>query len=119
MAKILKRPKVWRPLQACRSAIFETVLGQQKRVEFLDLPIGQRSGLGLALRLPQQQQTSIGRLLAAVKIYCEFLASNTWKVEGKQRIVGHGGCGAWLIHGAICLDNDLLRESLALRYSRH
>jgi hypothetical protein len=45
MAKILKRPKVWGPLQACRSAIFETVLDQQKRVEFLDLPIGQRSGL--------------------------------------------------------------------------
>ena len=67
----------------------------------------------LALCLPEQQQTGIGRLVAAVKIYCEFLASDTWKVEGKRRIVGHGGCGARLIHGAICLDDDLLRESLA------
>ena len=73
----------------------------------------------LALRLPEQQQTGIGRLVAAVKIHCEFPAANTWKVEGKRRIVGHGRCGARLIHGAICLDNDLLRESLALRHSRH
>src|SRR5580692_6565852 len=73
----------------------------------------------LALRPSQQQQTGIGRLVAAVKIYCEFLAADTWKVKGKRRIVGHGGCGARLIHGAICLDNDLLRESLAWCHSRH
>jgi hypothetical protein len=51
----------------------------------------------LALRLAQQQQTGIGRLGAAVKIYCEFLALDGWQVEGERRIVGHGGCGAGLI----------------------
>jgi hypothetical protein len=73
----------------------------------------------LALRLSQQQQATVRRLIAAFKIYCEFLAADTWKVEGKRCSVGHGGCGARLIREAICLDNDLLRESLALRYSRH
>ena len=72
----------------------------------------------LALRLPQQQQAAIRGLVAALKIYCEFLAADGWQVEGKRNIVGHGGCGAPLIHGAICLDNDLLCESAALRHSR-
>ena len=71
-----------------------------------------------ALRLSQQQNATIGGLVAAVKINCEFLAADRWKVKGKQRIVIHGGCGARLIHGAICLDNDLLRESRSWRYSR-
>jgi hypothetical protein len=57
--------------------------------------------------------------MAAIKINCEFLAAYGWQVEGKQLIVGHGGCGARLIHGAICLNTDLLCESLALRHSRH
>jgi hypothetical protein len=47
----------------------------------------------LALRLAQQQQTGIGGLVAAVKIYCDFLAVDSWQVEGERRIVGHGGCG--------------------------
>src|SRR5277367_3099947 len=73
---------------------------------------------GRALHLSQQQEAAIGGLVAAVKINCEFLTADRWKVEGKQRIVGHGGCGARLIHGAICLHNDLLRESRPWRYSR-
>ena len=72
-----------------------------------------------ALRLSQQQEAAIGGLVAAVKINCEFLAADRWKVEGKRRIVGHGGCGARLIRDATCLENDLLRESLACRHSRH
>ncbi len=51
----------------------------------------------LALGLPQQQQAGIGGLRAAVKIHCEFLAVHGWQVEGKRRIVGHGGCGVGLI----------------------
>ena len=51
----------------------------------------------LALRLSQQQQTAIRRLIAASKINCEFLAPDRWKVEGKQSIVAHGGCGGGLI----------------------
>jgi hypothetical protein len=35
----------------------------------------------LALCLAQQQQTGIGRLGAAVKIYCEFLAVDGWQIE--------------------------------------
>jgi hypothetical protein len=54
---------------------------------------------------------------AAVKIDCEFLAADSWQVEGKQRIVGHGGCGARLIREATRRNNDLLRESLASRHS--
>jgi hypothetical protein len=71
-----------------------------------------------ALRLSQQQNATIGGLVAAVEINCEFLTADRWKVEGKRRIVGHGGCGAGLIRKALCLDNDLLRESRSWRYSR-
>jgi hypothetical protein len=38
--------------------------------------------------------------------------------ERKQRIVGHGGCGAGLIREATRWNNDLLRESAAFRQSR-
>jgi len=51
----------------------------------------------LAVRLPQQQQTGIGGLVAAVEIHCEFLGADRWQVEGKRRIVVHGGCCAGLI----------------------
>jgi hypothetical protein len=41
------------------------------------------------------------------------------QTDGRSRgIVGHGGCGAGLIRKALCLDNDLLRESRSWRYSR-
>jgi hypothetical protein len=73
----------------------------------------------LALRLPQQQQPAVRRLAAAGKIHCEFLALDRWQVEGKRCSVGHDGCGARLIRDAIRRNNDLLRESLALRHSRH
>src|SRR5246127_49003 len=71
----------------------------------------------LALRRSQQQQTAIRRLIAASKINCEFLAPDRWKVEGKQRIVAHGGCGRGLIHVAIRWNTDLLRESPASCHS--
>jgi hypothetical protein len=58
------------------------------------------------------------RLVAARKIHCELLAADGWQVEGKQRIVDHGGCGAGLIRKAHRQDNDLLRESRTLRHSR-
>ena len=71
-----------------------------------------------ALRLSQQQQTTIRRLIAAVKINCEFLALHRWKVKRKQRIVAHGGCGGGLMHFAIRANTDLLRESRASCHSR-
>jgi hypothetical protein len=43
----------------------------------------------LALSLSQQQQASIRGLVAAAKIYCEFLAMDRWQVEGKRCSVGH------------------------------
>src|SRR6516225_2171143 len=64
-------------------------------------------------------ETSVRGLVAAVKIHCEFLTPDRWQVEGKQCSVRHGGCGAPLMHDAIRLNTDLLRESLALRHSRH
>ena len=52
-------------------------------------PTHARSSLSLA----QQQQARVGGLVAAVEIDCEFLAADGWQIEGKRRIVGHGGCG--------------------------
>jgi len=70
------------------------------------------------LSLPQQQQARVGGPVAAVEIHCEFLAADGWQVEGKQRIVGHGGCGGGLIREATCRNNDLPRESAASRHGR-
>jgi hypothetical protein len=72
-----------------------------------------------ALRLSQRQKASLARLGAAIKIDCEFLAVDGWQVEGKQRIVGHGGCGGALIRESTCQNNNLLRESAAFRHSGH
>jgi hypothetical protein len=41
-----------------------------------------------------------------------FLAPDRWKIEGKQRIVAHGGCGGGLMHIAVRWNTDLLRELL-------
>jgi hypothetical protein len=71
-----------------------------------------------ALRLAQQQQAGVRRLIATGKIKCELLAPDRWKLERKQRIVGHGGCGGGMLHNAIRVNNDLLRESLASCHSR-
>jgi len=49
----------------------------------------------LALRLSQQQQTGIGGLRATVKIDCEFLAVDSWQVEGERRIVGSWRLWRW------------------------
>src|SRR5277367_2357684 len=73
---------------------------------------------GRPLRLSQQQQAAIGGLVAAVKINRELLTADRWKVERKQRIVVHGGCGGALMHIAIRRNIDLLRESRSRRYSR-
>jgi hypothetical protein len=53
-----------------------------------------------ALLFPQQQQAAVGTLATAVKINCDFLAADGWKVNGKRRIVSHGGCGAGWIREA-------------------
>ena len=72
----------------------------------------------ITLRLPQQQCTAIGRLIAAFEIDGEFLAVDGRQIERKQRIVGHGGCGTRLIREATRWNNDLLCESAAFRQSR-
>jgi hypothetical protein len=61
-------------------------------------------------------------LVAAVKINCEFLTADRWKVERKQRIVVHGGCGGALMHIATCLDkicyvNRGLGATVAAKFS--
>jgi hypothetical protein len=55
---------------------------------------------------------------ATIKIKCELLAADRWKLPGKRRIVEHGGCGAGQMHIAIHRNTDLLRESRSSRYSR-
>ncbi len=48
-------------------------------------------------RLRRQRRPVSGQRPTATFIKGEFLAADGWQVEGKQRIVGHGGCGAGLI----------------------
>ena len=74
---------------------------------------------------PSLRSTSCGSssggvrgLVAAGKINSEFLASDRWKVERKQRILRHDGRGARLIRKETRLDNGLLRELLTSRHSR-
>jgi hypothetical protein len=45
-------------------------------------------------------------------------AFDSGQIERKQRIVGHGRCGAGLIREATRSKNELLRESAAFRQSR-
>ena len=71
-----------------------------------------------ALLFSQQQKAGIGGLVATIEINCELLAADRWKVEGKRRIVEHGGCGAGQMHIAIRRNIDLLRESRSSRYGR-
>ena len=68
------------------------------------------------LRLAQQQQPPVGGLVAAFEIDCELLARDGWKVEGKRRIVIHGGvaCGRNAKHSS---GNELLRVSNDLRHT--
>src|SRR5258708_34283426 len=40
--------------------------------------------------LAQQEQTTVGRLIAALEINCELLALDGWQVERQRRIVNHG-----------------------------
>ncbi len=72
----------------------------------------------ITLRLPQQQCTAIGRLIAAFEIDGEFLAADRWQVERKRRIVGHSGCGAGLIREATPGHTSLLCESGTFRNRR-
>jgi hypothetical protein len=72
----------------------------------------------LALRLAQQQQPGVAGLVAARKIDCEFLAVDGWQVEWKQRIVGHGGCGAALIPWQLVGTTICLCESATSHHSR-
>src|SRR4029077_12089063 len=71
-----------------------------------------------ALLCSQQQKAAIGGLVASIKINCELLAADRWKIEGKRHIVGHGGCGGRQLRVAIRRNTDLLRESRSSRYSR-
>jgi hypothetical protein len=73
------------------------VSGQRPTAAFIKGSCKPQAYAKLALGLAQQQQAGIGGLGAAGKIYCEFLALDGWQVEGKRRIVGHGGCGAGLV----------------------
>jgi hypothetical protein len=51
--------------------------------------------------------------LPPLKSTVSFLRQTAGRSKGKQRIVGHGGCGARLMREALCQSNDLLRESAA------
>jgi hypothetical protein len=72
----------------------------------------------LPFRLPQQEEPRIRRLLSSGKIYCEFLTTYGWQIEGEQRSFGHDGCGAAQIREALRIGTDLLRESRGFRHGR-
>jgi hypothetical protein len=67
------------------------------------------------LRLSQQQSPSDDWSLAS-KSAVSFLRRTDGKSKGRGIGFGHGGCGVALVHDAIRLNIDLLRES---RLSRH
>jgi hypothetical protein len=46
------------------------------------------------------------------------LAADGWQIEVREHIIGHGGCGVPVWLAANRFDNELLRESSALRYAR-
>ena len=48
----------------------------------------------LLLDLAQHKDTCIRRQLPAVERDAQFLACNRWKIEGKESIFAHDGCGA-------------------------
>ena len=56
---------------------------------------------------------------AAVKGSPHSLAPNGWKIEGKQPIVGHGGCGAFVAREERRFDNEFLRHGNRLNHARH
>jgi len=70
------------------------------------------------LRLAQQEQTTVGRLIATLEINCELLAPDGWQVKRQRRIVDHGACGVAVIREARRLDTDLLRHPRHLHHSR-
>jgi hypothetical protein len=72
----------------------------------------------ITLRLPQQQCTAIGRLIAAFEIDGEFLATDGGQIKRKRRIVSHSGCGAGLIREATLGNTSLLCESGTFRNRR-
>ena len=86
--------------------------------------VGHRCGEPLAdaeprLSLAKEQQTAVGRLVAAGEIYCELLAGDGWQIEWQWRILGHGGCGVRCGYAGTRGRTRLLRESRPLRHNRH
>ena len=66
----------------------------------------------------QQKHAAIGTDRAAIERGGDFLATNVWQRERKQRIVGGGG------HGGVCpglrdgVDNQSLSDSRWLHHAR-
>ncbi len=61
-------------------------VGDQRRQ-----PIGDPDA---SLRRSQQHHAAIGGEASAIERRGDFLASDGWKAERLNRIVGHGGCGS-------------------------
>ena len=71
---------------------------------------------GGGFRLPQQQQTAVGRQVAAGEIDCELLTGDGWQIEGQRRILVHGDRGGALIrvHSQAAPDCYVNRASCAM-----
>ena len=80
----------------------------------------QRVGQAQAvLRLAQQDEAAVRRDQAAIEGGAHLLAPDDWQMEGKKAIVGHGGCGAFVVREERRFDNEFLPDDNALRHVRH
>ena len=78
-------------------------------------PVGQ---LQVPLGRSQKHDPTIRRDASAVECGRDLLASNGWKREWQQRIVGHGGCGSRDMVGRTGFDTQILRHIKNLSYIR-
>jgi len=72
----------------------------------------------LPLGLAQEEEAGSDELLPPSKSDCELLAADGWQIEGKRRIVGHGGRGVALIREAPRVDSDCYVNLAHLHHSR-
>ena len=93
-------------------------MGNQSRIAPVPQATGHKLGQAeAAFRLAQQHQAAVRGDQAAVERRRHFLATNGWKIEGKKGIVGHGGCGQFVVPVEVRLDNEFLHDFNELRHT--
>jgi hypothetical protein len=70
------------------------------------------------LNSPGPEDTPIGGNASAIEGGNQFLAAHGWKIERKDRIVGHDGCGSMHLRGQDGFDTQSLNAVSVLRDTR-